>query len=347
MTWELDPQWKEALVPYTVEFRATPADAAASGSAAAPAQTQRASTLLRLELQCVRPEAILRACNVAGKRGGVNDTDPTGMQLWGLARTVSAFVAERASLVVGRSVLELGCGNGMCGLVAACCGAAHVTLTDYEPSVLALAELNAAAVAPQCEGAVDVKRLVWTRPEGVAAAAPAPAATCDNDIYTYIDNATVQDGAVEPEEACTDAVIDKLYDVQLGSELLYHETDQPALLATMSRHLAPNGVCIMAFHVRVDGLVSALKLAAEKEEMDVVFVDIDSVTTDAVTNDARGNAGGQFFALLCRRQERDALSPWMVGLVEVEASDDSAGTVSEIGGDEDAAGELVGLFGDS
>ena len=65
----------------------------------------------------------------------------------GLATTLSAFVVERRGLVAGRRVLELGCGRGLCGLVAAQCGAASVVLTDYEPAVLALARKNVEANA--------------------------------------------------------------------------------------------------------------------------------------------------------------------------------------------------------
>lgn len=71
---------------------------------------------------------------------------------------------ERAALLVGKGVLELGCGQGMCGLVAAHF-ADRVMLTDYEPSVLALAALNAEAAAETCPlaSAVAVWRLVWAR----------------------------------------------------------------------------------------------------------------------------------------------------------------------------------------
>ena len=100
-----------------------------------------------LQLQRVRPEAIMQACNQADGRGGVNEVDPTGLASWGLAETLAAFVVRRRMLFDGRVVLELGCGRGLCGIVAAHYAAA-VTLTDYEPAVLALAGLNAAAAGP-------------------------------------------------------------------------------------------------------------------------------------------------------------------------------------------------------
>lgn len=103
----------------------------------------------------------------------------------------------------------------------------------------------------------------------------------------------------------------------------------------------------MAFHVRVDGLVSELKAAATAVGLLTIFVDIDTVTADVAVNAARGHAGGHFFVLLCRRDEREiALQPWLVGLTEVEVSDFNAGTSAEAGGgsvNEDG-GELGGLF---
>lgn len=45
-------------------------------------------------------------------------------------------------LVAGRSVLELGSGCGLCGIVAAKLGACQVTLSDYEPAALQNAAAN-------------------------------------------------------------------------------------------------------------------------------------------------------------------------------------------------------------
>ena len=87
-------------------------------------------------------------------------------------------------LVAGRRVVEIGCGVGSAGLVAARCGAAAVTLTDFNAEVLRVAALNAArngltvveevssaaeeeakAARGREEGArrVEVRHLDWTQ----------------------------------------------------------------------------------------------------------------------------------------------------------------------------------------
>lgn len=81
--WELDTHWKDSLVTETVAFSIAPA-AAAAIERARSRRGERASSAVayvRLDLRHVRPEAILQVCNGAGTKGGVNESDPTGMQV--------------------------------------------------------------------------------------------------------------------------------------------------------------------------------------------------------------------------------------------------------------------------
>jgi hypothetical protein len=88
--------------------------------------------------------------------------------------TAAAAAEGRAVTVKGRRVLELGCGVGLVGLVAAGLGAHSVTLTDQ---VTFMAERNAAVNFPRASTSdnaigsprVAVQRLQWGDAEGVAA----------------------------------------------------------------------------------------------------------------------------------------------------------------------------------
>jgi predicted nicotinamide N-methyase len=266
-----------------------------------------------VRLHVVRPAAILAECNRADKVGSsaVNDVDTTGLAAWGLANTLSAYVAEHRALVAGKQVLELGCGRGMCGLVAAQCGAVRVVLSDYEPAVLALAQKNVAAnAAVHAATGVQptVEQLVWSR-------TPAECRSCG------------------------------LFDLLLGSELLYHETDIPALIASTEHHLAKDGVSVMVYHARVWGITSSLKEAAAERAMSVQFVDIRSICSE---EEASGDQlRGKYAAFLCRKAEaRSALPPWLVGLRLVDATDEDNGEADDDSEpDSDGAG-MQDLFDD-
>ncbi|HEY7496795.1 MAG TPA: methyltransferase [Candidatus Tectomicrobia bacterium] len=66
---------------------------------------------------------------------------PYWAELWPSAVALAHYVAQRPDLA-GRRVLELGCGLGLVGIVAALQGA-HVLCTDYEPAALVFAHYNA------------------------------------------------------------------------------------------------------------------------------------------------------------------------------------------------------------
>lgn len=63
--------------------------------------------------------------------------------VWPSARMLAEFIARTALVGVGTRILEIGCGVGLVGLVAAKRGGI-VTLTDYSGDAIAMAERNAA-----------------------------------------------------------------------------------------------------------------------------------------------------------------------------------------------------------
>lgn len=71
-----------------------------------------------------------------------------GYKLWGGAVVLALAVLKmgREGELVGKSVLELGAGLGLCGLVAARpeCGASQVTITDFHPRIVSNLSYNIA-----------------------------------------------------------------------------------------------------------------------------------------------------------------------------------------------------------
>lgn len=72
----------------------------------------------------------------------VDERLPYWAELWHSAVALSMMLEDNAAGIAGRSVLELGCGLGLSGIVAAQLGA-RVTLSDFDPVALMAAELNA------------------------------------------------------------------------------------------------------------------------------------------------------------------------------------------------------------
>lgn len=87
-----------------------------------------------------------RCLRVVGTPSG---DEEFGGEIWPAAKWLASYLVDHPELVRGQRVLELGCGCGLVGIVAAVLGAASVVLTDLEPN-LAIARRNA------CENEVDV-----------------------------------------------------------------------------------------------------------------------------------------------------------------------------------------------
>jgi len=66
---------------------------------------------------------------------------PYWAEVWPSAIGMAEFILQDPQLVLGKSVLEIGCGLGLPGIVAGEF-AASVTLTDYLPDAIRLAEYN-------------------------------------------------------------------------------------------------------------------------------------------------------------------------------------------------------------
>jgi len=79
-------------------------------------------------------------------------TFPFGLLLWESAIGLGEALCRAPALVAERTVLELGCGAGLSGLVAHALGG-DVTQTDHADEALGLAKINAAA-----NGIADVTR---------------------------------------------------------------------------------------------------------------------------------------------------------------------------------------------
>ena len=157
------------------------------------------------------------------------DFDLTGQIIWTCSIVTSWYIAHAArSDVMEADVLELGAGCGLCGLTAAKF-ARVVWLTDFEPEVLKIMELNALT---HSEGKAHVAPLSW--------------------------------GDVSNHEALENITGRKTWRVILGADVIYWSHAVPLLFSTVAKLLAHDGgVFICGFTDRVNGLRDATEEAAK------------------------------------------------------------------------------------
>jgi len=109
-----------------------------------------------------------------------------------------------------RQFLEIGCGIGVVGIVAAAFGH-RITITEYNPDAINFAKANIQAnlSANNGGGGIEVIRLDWADP-----------------------------------------VLEKRFDAIVGSEVIYREADFQAILNLFETSLTPSGEIILAEGIR-------------------------------------------------------------------------------------------------
>ena len=145
----------------------------------------------------------------------------------------AAGATEPPPSLVGASVLELGCGHGLPGVVAALAGAADVTFADFNAEVLH-------ALTAPC-AAANLAR--------AARDAPPPQLRFFSGDW----------GALPPLLPASS------YDVLLSADTIYSVASQPRLLAVMRASLRPGGCALVAaksYYFGVGGSAAQFAAAA-------------------------------------------------------------------------------------
>ena len=149
-------------------------------------------------------------------RDGEIAVDPTARWVWDSCPRLCEYLCESqvATTIRGKSVIELGAGTGLPGLVCSRLGAKSVTLTDL-PSELDLLRLNVDENKRDGYGdaPVDVRACAWGK---------------------------------------LDAFSGERFDVVIVSDVLYHQPHETmrALAETLKALVAKDGVVYFAYHFR-------------------------------------------------------------------------------------------------
>jgi len=182
-----------------------------------------------------------------------------GARLWNAARTLSRRLARAPETVRGKTVLEVGAGVGTCGILAAKLGARSVTLSDYEEPLLEA--LDRSVVENGCAETCSAVALDWNRE---LARAPTP--------------------TTDPKRALAD---DQVFDVIIGSDVLYEREHVRALPACVARRLAPDGECWLVNASRYAGMFEELVDALRACHLRVDVIHDDDTDTDVVDASTR------------------------------------------------------------
>lgn len=96
----------------------------------------------------------------------VDERMPYWCELWPSAIALSEFLTQNKKLVENKTVIEIGCGLGLTGMVASILGAS-VTMTDYLDEPLEFAKKNASL--NQINN-IQFKKMDWRKPDSSLAA---------------------------------------------------------------------------------------------------------------------------------------------------------------------------------
>ena len=189
-----------------------------------------------------------------------------GAKLWRAASMLSDVLFADPAFVRGQSVLELGAGVGLCGLLAAKLGAKTVALTDFEPALLDSLALAARDNRAPGDAETRVARCDW-REERRRAEAETEAADADAD-------ADADDDALAAAAArggwLPALPFRETFDRIVGSDLVYERTHAETLPFVLRARLAkPLGVATLVGAVRDRALLDALVAGAGALGLDV------------------------------------------------------------------------------
>jgi nicotinamide N-methyltransferase len=148
-----------------------------------------------------------------------------GHHLWNAGRVISTYLESQASLIKGKTVLELGAGAGLPSLVCAILGAKTVVVTDFpDPDLIENIRYNIeyCQAATMVGGPIDIQKV--TTAEGYLwGADPAP-------LLAHITPANnAHSVTVETSSG---------FDILILADLLFNHSEHAKLIATVQQTLS-------------------------------------------------------------------------------------------------------------
>lgn len=178
-------------------------------------------------------------------RGGL------GTRVWRGSLVCARALMNQAARIKDAKVIELGAGTGLCGLLAACLGAREVVLTDC--SYESLKQLLPSVLYNSCGGErgighaqwgclgdqLRIQRHLWENDIPRSPGRPLPQHFSNSQTCVWGSE------GVTPELHA-----DAVFDIVIGSDVLYFGPQVEALLATLSMRLVATGIAVLTITVR-------------------------------------------------------------------------------------------------
>lgn len=149
-----------------------------------------------------------------------------GLKIWECSIDLATYLVENSSIIKGYTVLELGCGAGLPGIVAYLHGAS-VTFQDFNPEVLEYSTLPNTVLNTERSNLSKIAEM------------------CS---YLHGDWEDIM------KKYYSDVTTAKKYDVILTSETIYEKSNHKKLLELMKRALMPDGTIYLAAKIHYFGV---------------------------------------------------------------------------------------------
>eukprot|EP00455_Lapot_gusevi_P041598 TRINITY_DN4841_c0_g2_i1.p1 TRINITY_DN4841_c0_g2~~TRINITY_DN4841_c0_g2_i1.p1 ORF type:complete len:276 (-),score=41.00 TRINITY_DN4841_c0_g2_i1:172-999(-) len=192
---------------------------------------------IQIEISCVNPLAHLRLCSSENESFGQSCN--TGLRVFAGASAMCWFLLRHSHLVLNKKVVELGCGCGLSGIMAARF-AQEVCLTDGQQTTLDLAAENTRNIAP-CR--VSTALFDWSSLQAL-----------DQSLESLRQQ-------IEP-----------IFDVVIGTELMYFRVDVECMLRAAHSLMHDRSLFLMTHCNRLTDGNQKLHDAARDLNMWVAFV---------------------------------------------------------------------------
>ena len=209
------------------------------------------------EITSLGPRSFLLPGNILARVHEFDFKDGgTGSRVWDAAIAMSVWLARRSESLRGKSVLELGAGTGLCGISAALAAGVEVTLSDMAP--VAESTRSSAELAGGSAAAVLSTSALLPNLEANARLNGLPAQASSADAEVVVAGSGAARAVALDWEACSGRGVEQppedLYDVVIGSDVVYEGFAVTALAEAILAHTRPGGVAhLMSASSRFEG----------------------------------------------------------------------------------------------